>query len=214
MPGAPTPDDEFRVEVELEDEEHRSSLPERLRAHDLDDEARERLGDRVIVTRDGAHVFLYAGGEEQARAAERVMRDLVSDAGVAARISVTRWHPVEEAWRDASVPLPSSSEELAAEHERKVAAETREAAVEGETDWEVRVRLESHRDTADLADRLESEGLPVVRRWRYLLVGALTEEGAHEIAERVVGEAPGAQAWVEPRLDEPTHPLFVFLGSR
>ena len=52
--------DEWRVEVELGDEQHHLTLGERLRTLDLDDEARSRLGDRVIATRDGDHMFLYA----------------------------------------------------------------------------------------------------------------------------------------------------------
>ncbi len=42
-----TGEEEFRVEVELDDDEHHLTLGERLRAVDLDDEARERLGSRV-----------------------------------------------------------------------------------------------------------------------------------------------------------------------
>ena len=209
------PRDEWRVEVELDDPDHGYTLAERLRAHDLDDDARERLGDRVIVTRDGPRIFLYAAGEPQAREAERVMRELAASSELTAAVSLTRWHPVEESWRDADVPLPRTDAEREAEHERMLAAETREVAEEGEFDWEVRVELESHRSTVELADRLEQEGLPVVRRWRYLLVGALTEEAAHEMAGRIVAEAPGqAHASVEPRLSEATHPLLVFLESR
>ena len=52
--------DEWRVEVDLDDEQHGFTLGERLRSLDLDEEARKRLGDRVIVTRDGAKLFLYA----------------------------------------------------------------------------------------------------------------------------------------------------------
>jgi hypothetical protein len=207
--------DEWRVEVDLDDPEHGYTLTERLRAHDLDDEARERLGDRVIVTRDGSRIFLYAGGEAAAREAERVMRELVGASDLSADVSVTRWHPVEEAWRDASLPLPQSDSERADELRRREAAETREVEEEGEFDWEVRVELRSHRETVELGHRLEAEGLSVVRRWRYLLVGALTEERAGEVAERVLAEAPaGAKARVEPRLTEATHPVLVFLESR
>ena len=53
-------DDEFRVEVVLTEEEHSFSLGERLHGLDLDDEARERLGSKAIVTRDGLHLFVYA----------------------------------------------------------------------------------------------------------------------------------------------------------
>jgi hypothetical protein len=212
---APEARDEWRVEAELDEPDDERSLSERLRALELDDQARERLSDRVIVTRDGPRVFLYAGDEGAAREAERVMRDLLAADGLSATVSLTRWHPVEEDWKDASAPLPTSEAELEAERERRLAAETREVAEEGEFDWEVRVELEGHRATADLAERLEAEGLHVVRRWRYLLVGVLTEEGGSELADRILAEAPpGASARVEPRFSEPTHPLLVFFESR
>ena len=107
--------EEFRVEVELDDDEHHLSLSERLRAVDLDDEARERLGSRVIVTRDGSHLFLYAQSELSCAEAERVVRELIAEDGLTATVRSTRWHPVEEAWKDSSEPLPSSPEELEAE---------------------------------------------------------------------------------------------------
>src|SRR5437667_4042334 len=102
--------DEWRVEVDLDDEQHGFTLGERLRSLDLDDEARERLGDRVIVTRDGAKMFLYAQTEEQAREAERVARDVVAAEGLGAQVAVTRWHPDADAWQDASVPMPETEE--------------------------------------------------------------------------------------------------------
>src|SRR5436190_1840148 len=92
--------DEWRVEVDLDDEQHGFTVGERLRSLDLDDEARERLGDRVVITRDGAKMFLYAGDEAQAREAERVTRELVASEGLSAEFRVTRWHPDEEAWKD------------------------------------------------------------------------------------------------------------------
>jgi hypothetical protein len=207
--------DEWRVEAELDDERHGSTLGEGLSARELDDEARERLGGRVIVTRDGSRVFLYSSGEAEAREAERVVRELVTENELTAEIRVTRWHPVEEAWRDADVPLPASEEERRAERERHEAAEIREVAREGEFDWEVRVELPGHRETVELGRRLESEHLPVTRRWRYLLVGALTEEQANELAERILTQAPeGTSYRIEANFDAPTHPLFVFLESR
>ena len=58
--------EEWRVEIELNDQGHGLSLGERLRSLDLDDEARERLGGDVIVTRDGSRLFLYAASQEAA----------------------------------------------------------------------------------------------------------------------------------------------------
>jgi hypothetical protein len=205
---------EWRVEVDLDDEGHGHGLGERLRALRLDDEARERLGKRVIVTRDGSHVFLYADGEETTREAERVARELVDSHGLTADIGVTRWDPVEGAWKDASEPLPTSEEERAAALARKEAAEAEEARQEGRYDWEVHADLESHEDAMRLTERLEADGHPVTRRWSYLTVGALTEERALEIAEWLRAEAPaGTKVEIVPLLDEPAHPVFVWLGA-
>jgi hypothetical protein len=205
--------EEWRVEIELGDEQHHLKLGERLRSADLDEEARTRLGERVIVTRDGDHMFLYAGSEETAREAERVARELVSDEDLSAKIAVTRWHPVEEAWKDASVPLPASEQEERAEEHAHEEAEEREAETGGEYDWEVRVDLPGLRDTQELARRLSGEGLPVRRRWSYLLVGAPTEERAAELGKRIEAAAPeGSEVHLEPSGGVP-HPLFVFIEA-
>jgi hypothetical protein len=88
-------DEDWRVEVQLDDEEQGYSLAERLRAADLDDEARGRLGERVVVSRDGSRLFLYAASESQSQEAEQVIRGLVARHDLSAEISSTRWHPVE-----------------------------------------------------------------------------------------------------------------------
>jgi hypothetical protein len=200
--------EEWRVEVKLGDEEHGPRLGERLRSIDLDDEARKRLGDRVVVTRDGPHVFLYAASESAAKEAERVVRELLASDELEGEVALTRWHPDEEAWKDASIPLPQTEEERAAERERHRAAE--EAS--GEHDWEVRVDLPSLRETFELAGRLRDEGLHVRRRWRYLLVEAASEEDGTELAERIRTEGPeGTEVHVEALVP---HPAFVSLGSR
>jgi hypothetical protein len=107
--------EEFRVEVELDDNQHHLTLGERLRAVDLDDEARDRLGSRVIVTRDGSHLFLYALSRASCEEAERVVRELIAEDELTASVRSTRWHPVEEAWKDISARLPETPEEIEAE---------------------------------------------------------------------------------------------------
>jgi hypothetical protein len=183
-------DDEFRVEVELDDDEHGYSIGEHLRALDLDDDARERLGSSVLVTRDGSRLFLYAASEPQAREAERVVRELVAADELTAEIGVTRWHPIEEEWKDASLPLPATPEEEQAEEAARGAAEAEEARAEGRYDWEVVAHLPSRDEAVELAARLEKEGIPALRRWRYVVAGAVSEDEAFALADRLRAELP------------------------
>jgi len=214
MEADPLQNDEWRVEVELDDPEHGYSLGERLASLRLDDEARERLGGRVIVTRDGSTLYAYASDGATAEAAEAVIRELLSQDELTARVSVTRWHPVEEAWEDAAKPLPQTEQEEGAERAKHEALERRDFEKSGQYPWEVGIDLPSWHDTRSLAKRLEEEGLPVHRRWKYLLVGVLTEEQGQEIAERVRGEAPqGAAVEVLANPDDQAHPTFVAFGA-
>ena len=180
--------EDFRVEVELDDEAHGYPLRERLRALSLDDEARDRLGTDVVVTRDGSRLFAYTSTEEQASEAERVIRELVRDEELTADIRVTRWHPVAEEWRDASQPLPTTPADEEREYAEREAAEEQEARSEGEFDWRVVAELPSRDAAGDLARRLSSEGLPAKRRWHYVMVGVVTEERADELADRLRDE--------------------------
>lgn len=97
--------DEFRVEVELQDDEHGLSFWERLRALDLDDDARKRLGSRVTVTRDGSRMLMYTQSLEDAHEAERTAKELVAADNLTADYAVTRWNPAEQEWTDPSVPV-------------------------------------------------------------------------------------------------------------
>jgi hypothetical protein len=204
--------DDFRVEVELDDEEHGYSIGERLRALDLDDEARERLGGDVMVTRDGSRLFLYAASEAQAREAERVVRSLADVEGLSAEISVTRWHPIEEVWEDAAVPLPRTAAEQQAEYAAREVVEAEEAQMEGEYDWHVVVHALSRQQASELADRLTADGTPTARRWRYVVAGAVTRERAEELAARLRAELrEDADVSVEVNPSAISLPSFHFL---
>lgn len=210
--------DDWRVTIELEDEADALQLAHLLSELELDEEQRARLGERVIVSRDGPRVFLYADSERRARLTNQVVRAALDERGVAAVISVHRWHPAERLWEDADVPLPQTEEEWRAEHERLQEREAAASLASGGAQWEVRVELPSHAETVELADRLEAEGTPVVRRWTYLLAGAANEDEAHELAERLRREAPsGARVEVEPGGQmvwevAPQNPFVVFGG--
>jgi hypothetical protein len=200
--------DEWRVEVELGEEGHGLTLGERLKSLDLDDDARERLGDGAIVTRDGAKVFLYASTEPVAREAEKVARELVAAEGLEATIEVTRWHPVEEAWKDAATPMPETEDELAAEQARHEATEKQE----GDYEWEVRLDLPSLGAARELERSLATEGLPLKRRFRHLIVYATSQEHAGELADRLRTEAPAdSKVAVEPT--PVPHPLSVWVSA-
>jgi len=191
--------DDWRVTIDFDDEGDGTQLAEWLAAVDLEGEERTSLGDRVIVSRDGPRVYLYADSAEPAREVLRTVSARIEQEGHAAVTSLERWHPVEQVWKDDSVPMPDTPEELAAEHDRFQEREAAESAETGAAQWEVRIELGTHEETVALAERLESEGIPVVGRHTFLLAGAANEDDARQLAERIRGEASGsAKVEVEP----------------
>lgn len=205
--------DEWRVEVALDKEVHGHSLGERLRVLDLDDEARKRLGGSVIVTRDGPRLFLYAWHDESAHEAERVVRELMEDDGLAGQVELKRWHPVAEEWKPADVPLPDDESGLAAEQaERERTGEEEGRA--GDYPWEVVIDLPHVTDTLKEAERLEREGHRVKRRFKYLLVGAPSEEAAIKLGKSFEGNVPeGSHVGVRANPEDRPAIGFVWLGS-
>ncbi|HEV3407550.1 MAG TPA: hypothetical protein VG079_02580 [Gaiellaceae bacterium] len=210
--------DDWRLTVEFEEDADALQLAHVLRDLELGEDERGRLGDRVVVSRDGPRVFLYADSERRAREANHVVRPALDERGVAAEIRLHRWHPEEQMWEDPEVPLPRDEEERRAEHARLQEREAAESLTSGLAQWEVRVELPSHADTVAFADRLEGEGLPVVRRWTYVLVGAVNADEARALADRLSAEAPeGARVDVEPGGQmvwevAPQNPFAVFGG--
>jgi len=65
--------DDWRLQVDIHDAEHIRALEERLDARELEHDLSSAFHNRVIVSRDDARVFLYAGTRAQVEAA----RDLV-----------------------------------------------------------------------------------------------------------------------------------------
>jgi hypothetical protein len=130
---------------------------------------------------------------------------------------VDRWHDLEQSWEDESVPLPQTEAEREAERDRLEETEEAESRATGRALWEVRLELPSHGETQDLADRLEQEGLHVIRRWTFLLVGAESEDDARKLADRLRAEAPDAAIQVEPSGEmvaevSPRNPFAIFGG--
>lgn len=210
--------DDWRLTVELAEEGNAPGFVNALRDLELEDAHRARVGDRVVVSKDDGNVFLYADTEERARQVNALVRERLAELGYEADVTLTRWHPVEQRWEHASVPLPTSEAEWQAEHERLQADEAAESAASGHAEWEVRIVLPIHEDTVRLAEQLESEGIPVIRRARFLLVGAVNEDEARALAERLRGETPsGSRIEVEPGGQmawevAPQNPFAIFGG--
>jgi hypothetical protein len=206
--------DEWRVEVALEADKAGHSLGERLRALDLDDEARKRLGGSIVVTRDGPNLFAYSWHEEGAQEAERVMRDLMEQDELAGRVSVKRWDPHAEEWRDAGEGDPMQDADVSAEDRRAERAAEVESHESRQYEWEVVIDLPDLRSTRELADELIKQGLPVKRRFKYILLGAETEDRAIELGRSLEGRVPeDAHVGVRGNPADMSSPGFIQLGS-
>jgi hypothetical protein len=181
-------DEDWRVTVTLQDENNVQQAVQSVREHEVEQDVRGRLGDRVAVSADGPSIFLYAATEDAAREADRVVRDVLAQRGLTAGFTLDRWHPIEQEWEDASAPLPETAQQQQAEHQRRIVDETRDSLTTGEAEWEVRVELPSRHEAVQLAERLQAEGRSVLRRWRYLVVGANNEDQATDFAKAIEQE--------------------------
>jgi len=190
--------DDWRIRIELPEKAHAETLLGRLGLGPGSDEARrlakELEGHRLAVSNDEDTVFVYTESQAQAEQARKIVEAELQDEGIQAEVYAERWLPDEERWSSEPPQETWEQEEL----ER------------GYAPWEVRVELSSHGEAEALADRLESEGYDVVRRWRYLIVGGGSEEEARELAQRLGGEVePGGEVvWDVP----PRNPFSLFGG--
>jgi hypothetical protein len=181
--------EDWRVAVEFEDPEHLDRLSEDLESHIVEDDVRAAFGDRIVVSNDRDRLFLYADTRLAAEAAAAEVQSTVAGNGWPTRINLERWHEDAEDWEPAATPAADSAEARRAEHLRLMAREDAETKVQGYADWEVRVELPDHRAAHELSARLDREGVPHVRRWKYVLVGAMDEDAAKAWAGQLRTEA-------------------------
>jgi hypothetical protein len=211
-------DDDWRLQVNLREEKHVRSLLEQLSARELEHDLGDAFHDRVVVSRDGNRVFLYAGSREQAESAEKLIDKLAAEHDSTVETELKRWHPAAEDWEDPDAPLPDGDAGHEAEHAALIAAERRETQERGYPEFEVRVDLPSRHDAAHFEERLRGEGLPAVRRGRYLLVGATDEDQAKTLAERIEAEVPDESnvkvegTWKAALAERPPNPFAIFGG--
>jgi hypothetical protein len=182
--------DDWRVTISfphrVDAERAKVLLPRRKVAAD----ASRRLGYTIAVGAGDSRVFLYAGTEVAAREAERVARDALARHDFQAEFAIHRWHPGAQRWEDRGVPMPRTEAERQTEHQRLLDDETAESLATGVAQWQARAEFPSHDEAVALASRLSREGRPVIRRWKFLVVGANNEDDAQEIADQIRREAP------------------------
>lgn len=189
--------DDWRIRIELEGDRAEGFL-ERIgldlgsRAREL---AKELEAERLPVSRDDDTLFVYASSRLQARQALKVVEAELDEAGIEPLVArIEHWLHDEERWDD----------------EPKHESWEADVLDRGYAPWEVRVECKSHDEADALADRLVQEDLEVVRRWRYVIVGASTEEEARALAQRLHGdvEAGGEVVWEAM----PRNPFAIFGG--
>ncbi|HEV8278940.1 MAG TPA: hypothetical protein VGQ26_25035 [Streptosporangiaceae bacterium] len=181
---------DWRVTISLADPSLLEQAQQSFSGHEVDQDVRRQLGRSIAVGAGDSQLFLYAGTELAARDAERVAREVLARQGIQAEFALHRWHPIEEDWETPDVAMPRTDAERQAEHQRLENAETAESLATGVAQWEARVEFPSHHEAVALADKLRSEGRTVIRRWRFLVVGANNEDDARELAEQIRREAP------------------------
>jgi hypothetical protein len=189
--------DDWRIRIELPDEEGARGLLDRLgigrnNAEELADELRAH---RLAVSQDDNTVFVYASTGMQAEQASRVVEQELQEEGMTpTRFITERWLREEERWD--SEPDHGDIEE--------------ELLERGYAPWEVRVETGSLQDAHDLAEQLRAEGYDVSRTFTYVIVGASSREEATELARRIHGEVePGGELVYEV---QPSNPFAVFGG--
>jgi hypothetical protein len=190
---------DWRVTISLTGQAHVEQARQSISEQEVEQDVRQRLGRNVVVGAGDSQIFLYAGTELAATEAERTARVLLGQLGIEAEFALHRWHPIEEEWQSPDVAMPQTEAERHAEHQRLEDAETADSVAAGSAMWQARVELESHREAVALAHKLQGEGYPVVRRWKFLVAGANNEDDAQVLAERIRQEAPpGAVVCAEP----------------
>lgn len=209
--------DDWRVQVTCPTAETAAGLGKSLQKGDFEHDVQPAADERVIVSVDGQELFLYTGSPAQAERAIEAVRSLAAVSGVSARAELRRWHPVSEEWIDADLPLPASERAVAAEHAELIGQEDEEQAHLSYAAWEVRASTTSAHETAELVKRLRQEGIPCLRRWHFLLIGAADEDAAKALAERVRALAPSdvtvnVEASYDEVLAETGNPFAVFGG--
>jgi hypothetical protein len=210
--------DDWRIRIELPDDEGARGLLERLGlargdAEELADELREH---RLAVSRDDGTVFVYAASGMQAEQARRIVEQELEEAGLEpSRFVIEHWLADEDRWEAAKPPVRVSGPVEGARGNREVPPRGKHGFEEdlierGYAPWEVRVECKTLREAHDLAEQLRREGYGVSRTFTYVIAGTESRRQAVELARRIHGEVePGGELVYEV---QPQNPFAIFGG--
>lgn len=210
--------DDWRVRIHVHGEGKGHHLTQAMEASSLEHELEGALPDRVVVSHDEDDVFCYVESQEQAERIRELVRSLATKNDWTLDAELAHWHPVAEEWEDPDNPLPATAAQVSGEHAELVQHEQEESREQGYPDFEVRVHCRSRGEAIDLGKRLQADGIPSVRRWHYVLVGAADEDTATALARRIGEESPpGAVVTTEgsgqvANAVRPGNPFAVFGG--
>ena len=191
--------DDWRVHATLIEPSDAGAMMRALHEHEVqvERELRTRLGAKLPVSNDGNEIFIYAPTGDEADAAAEALREAAASVGVAAEVTVSRWHPEAEEWRSPDEPLPATGEDIASERAERERREAQESAERG-FQWEVRIDLDHRREALALEQQFASEGIRSLRRFKHVFLYCESEDDARELADRLEGEIPsGAKVTVE-----------------
>jgi len=209
--------DDWRLQIDFRDDGPVDALEDHLDARELEHDLSNAFQDKVIVSRNGTTIFLYAGDREQSERARALVERFARENEEEIEVDFKRWHPLSLDWEPADEPLPEDAAARAAEHQVRIAKEREETEEQGYPRYEVQIELPSREEADAFADRLRAEGLPTARRWRVVLVGTADEDAAKALSERIRGEVPaGTKVAVAGTLHEAEDDVprpFAFLGG-
>jgi hypothetical protein len=189
--------DDWRIRIELPDEEGARGFLERLgiARSDADELAEGLRHERLPVSQDENTIFVYAPSGMQAEQASRIVeRELEEEGMTPTRFVTEHWLADQERWDD-EAPQPDIEEDLLRR---------------GYAPWEVRVECKTLEAAHELARQLRAEGFGVSRTFTYVIAGTESRDEAVELARRVHGEVePGGELVYEV---QPRNPFAVFGG--
>ncbi len=178
--------EDWRLQVEVDEEGAAAGLVERIEATRIEHALERSLENRIAVSREGHKVFCYMSSPAQADEVQRVISQIAADSDVEVRSELRRWHEVSESWE-----LPEQPVDPEQEHQTLISSEQQESRERGFPEYEVRVECASRKEARALSEQLRGSGTANVRRSHYVLIGALDEDAAQELANGVSVRAPG-----------------------